>query len=175
MNIRQLMVVFALCASSAGQAQVAAPPAATSLTNMLPIETQVPLKLMRTLTTKGKHLAIGDRFELRASTPVMLNGVAVIPEGSIATGEVTFVKNKGMWGKSGRFNASILYVMVGDRQIKLHGNFDEKGTTGTAGVIGAVALAPIMGFFMTGTSATIEEGTIITAFTDEPVAVPPAG
>ena len=149
-------------------------PVAVAAPAFLPLGTEVPLRLMRTLTTKGKHLAIGDRFELRASAPVVFNGVTVIPQGSVATGEVNFVKNKGMWGKSGRFTASILYVMVGDRQIKLNGNFDDKGTTGTAGVIGAVALAPVMGFFMTGTSATVEEGTIITAFTDEPVPVTPA-
>ena len=59
---------------------------------------------------------------------------------------------------------------MGDRLIRLIGTFDDKGTTGTAGVVGSVALVPIAGFFMTGTSAKIPIGSPVKAFLDEDIA-----
>jgi hypothetical protein len=93
--------------------------------------------------------------------------LTVIPAGSPAEGEVTDVKFKGMWGKSGRIGARVLNARVGDRLIRLSGTFDDKGVTGTAGVVAAVALVPLAGFFVTGTSANIPAGSGIKAFLDE--------
>lgn len=39
--------------------------------------------------------------------------------------------------------------------------------TGTAGVVGALVLVPLAGFFMTGTSAKILPGSGVKAFLDE--------
>lgn len=131
--------------------------------------TEVPLRLSEELTTKGKHLRVGQRFHMETSEPVIVQGVTVIPVGSPAMGEITDVKNKGMWGKSGHLGARILYVTVNGRQIRLSGAFDDKGVAGTAGVVGAVALVPVAGFFVTGTSAKVPMGTIVKGFTDEDV------
>jgi hypothetical protein len=157
-------------------AQVAAPiapPVMASAT--LRVGTEVPLRLSEELTTKGKKLRVGQRFHLETSEPVMVQGVNVIPVGSPAVGEITDVRNKGMWGKSGHLGARVLYVTVNGRQIRLSGAFDDKGV---AGGVGAVAVSAIVflpaGFFMTGTSAVVPAGTIIKAFTDEdvPLAMP---
>lgn len=92
-------------------------------------------------------------------------------------GEITDVKNKGMWGKSGHLGARVLYVTVNGRQIRLSGAFDDKGTAGTAGVVGAAVLLPVAGFFVTGTSATVPAGTVVKGFLDEdvPLAMAAAG
>lgn len=78
--------------------------------------------------------------------------------------------NKGMWGKSGRLGARVLYVTVNGRQIRLSGTFDDKGV---AGGVGAVAVSAIVfapaGFFMTGTSARVAAGTAVKGFVDEDV------
>jgi len=102
---------------------------------------------------------------------VTIDGNVVIPAGSPAVGEITEVRNKGMWGKSGRINARVLYVRANGRQIRMTGSLDDKGTTGTAGVVGAAALLPIAGFFMTGTSAEIPLGAPVNAFVDEDISV----
>ena len=133
--------------------------------------TPIALRTREELTTKGKALRVGHRFQLEVADPVLVNGRVVIPAGSPATGEVTDVRNKGMWGKSGRINARLLYVRVGDRQIRLTGQFDDRGTTGTAGVVGAVAFVPVAGFFVTGTSARVPLGAPVNAFIDEDVPV----
>lgn len=149
----------------------AAPILAPSASNaILRVGTVVPLRLSEELTTKGKRLRVGHRFRLETSEAVMVQGVTVIPVGSPAVGEITDVRNKGMWGKSGHLGARLLYVTVNGRQIRLSGAFDDKGV---AGGIGAVAVSAIVflpaGFFMTGTSARVPAGSIIKAFVDEDV------
>lgn len=180
-----------LSLASASQAQVPAtiapPPAPAAMPtlvltdaapNVLRAGTPVSLKLSQELTTQKKKLRTGQRFQLEVIEPVLVNGQTVIPAGSPATGEVTQVRNKGMWGKSGYIGAQVLFVRANGRQIRLTGQFDDKGVTGTAGVVGAIALVPIAGFLMTGTSARIPLGAPVKAFVDEDIAVafaaPPA-
>src|SRR4051812_15012819 len=160
------------------QSVAAAPIAAPAMTSaLLRVGTEVPLRLSQELTTQGKKLRVGDRFHLETSEPVMVQGINVIPVGSPAMGEITDVRNKGMWGKSGHLAARVLYVTVNGRQIRLSGAFDDKGV---AGGVGAVAVSAIVflpaGFFMTGTSALVPAGTIIKSFVDEdvPLAMPVA-
>ena len=180
-----IAVLFAVCSTSAlaqnETVPVAAPapaPAPAPAAVFAPVEaaavlrigTEVPLRLSEELTTKGKKLRVGSRFRLETSEPVIVNGVTVIPAGSPAVGEITDVRNKGMWGKSGRFVARLLYLTANGRQIRLSGGFDDKGK---AGGIGAVAVSAVVflpaGFFMTGTSAKVPAGTIVKAFIDEDV------
>ena len=141
----------------------------TQAPNVLLTGTPVMLKMSETITTKGKKLETGYLAHLEVMDPVLVNGVVVIPAGSPAVAEVTDVRNKGMWGKSGRIAARMLYVTVGDRKIRLRGVFDDKGVTGTAGVVAAIAFVPIAGFFTTGTSATLPIGAGVHGFVDEDV------
>jgi hypothetical protein len=152
-------------------APAVAPIQASSTSNAtLRVGAEVPVRLLEELTTKGKKLRVGHRFKLETSEPVMVQGVVVIPVGSPVVGEITDVRNKGMWGKSGHLGARLLYVTVNGRQIRLSGAFDDKGV---AGGVGAVAVSAIVflpaGFFMTGTSARVPAGTIIKGFVDEDV------
>ena len=126
---------------------------------------------MEELTTKGKKLKVGQRFNMEVSEAVIINGTTVIPAGAAAVGEIMEVRNKGMWGKSGHFGARVLYLTANGRQIRLSGAFDDKGT---AGGIGATAVSALVflpaGFFMTGTSAMIASGSPVKGFVDEDVA-----
>ena len=133
--------------------------------------TEVPLVMAEDLTTKGKKLRVGQRIHLTVAEDVKLNGQVVISAGSPAMGELTDVRNKGMWGKSGHIGAQLLYLEVNGRQIRLSGQFDDKGVTGTAGVVAAIAFVPVAGFFTTGTSAHIPLGGAVKGFIDEDVPV----
>ena len=140
--------------------------------NKLSQGTEVSLRLLRELTTKHKALKVGDRFDLELVDPLKLGTVTVIPSGTRAVGEIMSVRNKGMWGKSGHFGARLMYLRVGDRNIRLGGTFDDKGVAGGwgAAATSAVVFLPA-GFFMTGTSAKVEPGTIVKGFLDEDVPV----
>jgi hypothetical protein len=175
MNSRLIACALMLAPGSAlGQTAIApaTSPIAAPVTSsaMLRVGTEVPLRLSEELTTKGKKLRVGQRFRMETAEAVTVQGVTVIPVGSPAVGEITDVRNKGMWGKSGRLAARILYVTVNGRQIRLTGAFDDKGV---AGGIGAVAVSAVVflpaGFFMTGTSATVAMGAAVKGFVDEDV------
>lgn len=160
-----------LLAPVQGHAQVAAPIATPAAdVAYLRTGTEVPLRTLEELTTKEKVLKVGQRFRMEVAEAVLVNGVVVIPVGSPAVGEITDVRNKGMWGKSGKLNARILYVTVNGRQIRLSGAFDDKGIAGGTGAVAASAIifAPA-GFFMTGTSARVAINTPVKGFVDEDV------
>lgn len=163
--------------SSSGFAQTSAPiiAAAPVTGSVLRTGTTVPLRMLEGLTTQGKLLKVGYRFRMEVAEAVTLDGQTVIPAGSPAVGEVIDVRNKGMWGRSGRIGVRVLYADVNGRRIRLTGATDDKGITGTAGVVGAIVLVPVAGFFMTGTSARIPAGTPVNAFLDEDVTVQMAG
>ncbi len=142
--------------------------------NVLRAGTEVLLVMSESINSNDKTLRAGKLVRMQVANPISLGGAVVIPAGTPATAEVTEVRHKGMWGKSGRIEARVLNARVGDRLIRLSGTFDDKGVTGTAGVVGAVVLLPIAGFFLTGTSANIPAGSGVKAFLDEDlrIAVP---
>ena len=151
-------------------APAVAPVAAPVTTNaILRAGTPVAFKLMEEITTKGKTAKVGQRFNLEVAAPVELNGVTIIPAGTPAWGEIVGVRNKGMWGKSGKLDAKLLFLRVNGRQIRLTGSFDDKGVTGTGAVVGAILFVPIAGFFTTGTSAVLPMGGAVNGFIDEDV------
>ena len=106
---------------------------------------------------------------------VTLNGQVVIPAGTVAVGEVTRQRNRGMWGRRGILETRLLYIRLGDRQIRISGAAGDRGRAGTAGVVGALVVLPVAGFFVTGTSAVIPPGTMTAAYLDEDIPVVFAG
>ena len=132
--------------------------------------TEVPLLMREELTTKTKKLRVGQRFQMEVASSITSNGVIVIPGGTPVVGEVTEVRNKGMWGKSGYIGARVVSMRLGDRNVRMTGSFDDKGVTGTVGVVAAIAFVPVVGFFTTGTSALIPMGGAVKAFLDEDLA-----
>lgn len=134
----------------------------------------VPVALSEALTTKGKSLKVGQRVQLEVAQDVLLNGRVVIPARSPVEGILTHVRNKGMWGKSGGIQLSIRSVNINGTSVRLKGDMDSRGETGTAGVVGAVVALPIAGFFVTGTSAEMPLNMPGRAFLDEDIALAPA-
>ena len=190
MSIPAYLAIAALAAAQAAAPQATIQPAAPAATiapaapqavilsspteNVLRAGTEVQLIMAESISSNDKSLRAGKQIRMQVANAVMLGGAVVIPAGSPATAEVTEVRRKGMWGKSGRIEARMLHVRVGDRLIRLSGTFDDKGVTGTAGVVGAVLFVPVAGFFLTGTSASIPAGSGVKAFLDEDlrIAVP---
>lgn len=161
----------ALTTSAPNAAVVLAP----APNNVLRAGTEIPLITREELTTKKKQVRVGQRVQLEVASSVTANGMTIVPVGTPAVGEVTEVRNKGMWGKSGYIAVRLLSMRLGDRQVRLSGTFDDKGVTGTGGVVASIALIPLAGFFTTGTSANIPAGSGTKGFLEEDIAfVPPA-
>lgn len=142
--------------------------------NILRAGAPVPVALSEHLTTKGKKLKVGQRVQLEVAQDILLNGRVVIPARAPVEGVLTEVRNKGMWGKSGGIHLAIKSVNVNGTTIRLKGDMDSRGETGTAGVVGAIAILPVAGFFVTGTSAEMPINMPGRAFLDQDIALPPA-
>jgi hypothetical protein len=132
--------------------------------NVLPQGTNIRLRQLSEISSQ--HARVGDHFDLEVAEDVMLNGVIVIPRGSPASGEVTRVRHKGMWGRSGRLETRLLSVRANGATIPITGTLSERGETGTAGVVASILVVPVAGFFVTGTSAVLPVGTGYAARTD---------
>ena len=141
--------------------------------NVLRSGTEITMRTRTELTSRSSR--VGERFELEVVDPVTLNGQVVIPGGSIATGEVTRVRGKGMWGRRGILETRLVNVRVGDRQIRISGAAGDRGRAGTAGVVASLVVIPVVGFFVTGTSAVIPPGTTTVGYTEEDISVVFAG
>jgi hypothetical protein len=152
--------------SSAAVAQIIVAPANQ---NVIQSGTEVVLKLREELTTNKKKLKVGYRFQMEVAEPILLNGQIVVPFGTPATGEITEIRNKGMWGKSGYIEARAISMRIGGRSIRLTGSFDDKGASGSD-------LIPVVGFLTPGSSATIAAGSTVRVFLDEDIVItlPPA-
>ena len=129
--------------------------------------------LSEPLTTKGKALIVGQKVRLEVAQDVMLNGRLVVPARSPVEGVLTEVRNKGMWGKSGAIRLHISSVNINGTNIRLTGDMDTRGETGTAGVVGSIVALPIAGFFVTGTSAAMPLNMPGRAFLDQDIALAP--
>jgi hypothetical protein len=141
--------------------------------NVLRAGAPVPVALSEFLTTKGKRLKVGQRVQLEVAQDVLLNGRVVIPARSPVEGVLTEVRNKGMWGKSGGIHLQIKSVNINGTTIRLKGDMDSRGETGTAGVVGALVVLPVAGFFVTGTSAEMSHNMPGRAFLDQDIALAP--
>ena len=141
--------------------------------NVLRAGAPVPVALSEFLTTKGKTLKVGQRVQLEVAQDVLLNGRVAIPARSPVEGVLTEVRNKGMWGKSGAIHLHINSVNINGTNIRLKGDMDTRGETGTAGVVGAIVALPVAGFFVTGTSAEMPLNMPGRAFLDQDIALAP--
>jgi hypothetical protein len=137
--------------------------------NVLQRGTEIRMETLRELNSN--EAKVGDRFDLEVTEAVTLKGKTVIPAGTRGVGEVTLAKRKGMWGKSGKLETRLLYLEVGGQRIRISGAAGGQGKSGTTGVVASLAVIPIAGFFVTGTSAVIPPRTATVATLDEDIPV----
>jgi hypothetical protein len=141
---------------------------------VLPANTEVLLKMNQEVTTKGKTWDEGDTFALSVVHDVTLGDYVVIPAGSRATGRITWLTNKGMFGKSGKMDVELEYVTVNGRRIDLEGTYRQEGEGNTVATVAGVIAVPIAGLFITGRSGRIPQGRemMATTETDIELAIP---
>jgi hypothetical protein len=139
--------------------------------SLLPSNTEVSLTMNEDLTTKGGRIDEGHMFRLTVSQDVRIGNFIVIPRGTPAFGEVTWLTGKGAFGKSGKMEIDLRYVDLNGRRIPVTGHYRQEGEGNTVGtVVGVIAVGVFAGF-ITGKSARIPQGRELKAFTSEPVPV----
>lgn len=164
--------------SKAGEAlapvKVAAVDARPTGNAVLPSNSEITLVVNDEITTKGNRWHSGDTFDLTVSRPVRLGRYVVIPKGARAVGRITWMTDKGAFGKSGKMEVDIEYVEIGDQRLPLAGHFRQEGEGNTVATVGAVVAVGVFSALVTGRSGVIPAGRELVARTkaDLPVVLP---
>ncbi|HEY0326366.1 MAG TPA: hypothetical protein VGC46_10400 [Allosphingosinicella sp.] len=136
----------------------------------------IPLSLNAELSSSRNRE--GETFAMTVAQDVLSDGIVVIPRGTRAVGEITLRSGRGMFGKSGKMELSFRYLDMDGVRVPLDGTHFQAGEGNTAGTVGAVLAAGVVGgMVVTGRSANMPEGREFTAQTLDalPVTVlPPA-
>jgi len=125
--------------------------------------TRLQLSLFQTL--KGDNVTIGQRVTFKLQHDVKVDGKVVIPSGADAIGEVIDAEGPGMIGKPGNLTVQVKSIQAVDgTSVPLSASKVVKGQDkATTSII--LTLLCIIGLFMEGGDATMQQGTIIEAYT----------
>jgi hypothetical protein len=120
--------------------------------------TSVPLVAASSLTSKTAK--IGDSITMKVARDVVVGGQLIIPADTIAVGEVTGVRTRGMMCRTGKIDAKLSYIEINGEHVPLTMAVVIKGksTMGAAGAIaGFLAFGPLAAV-ITGKSAIVAPG-----------------
>jgi hypothetical protein len=141
--------------------QTPVPAAPAMVTRYLPAGTLVNLTPIEEITSK--HLQEGTRYDFIVVNDVTDGGVLVIPRGSKATGVITMQTGRAVGGKSGKFDVSFESVTANGITFPLSGVHRQEGKGNTLGAL-------FGSLIISGRSAVMLPGDIVTAFTKIPTA-----
>lgn len=161
------LIAFAVSSVTAA-AQSDRPPADTPSVQMfqrtqLPAGTPIVLEMVQTVTTQGDSWDEGDEFALTVFDDVLIGEYVVIPKGTLAFGHVRWATGRGAFGKSGKIEVEIDYLVLGGKPVELTGMHREEGRGGLQSAGTVVAAGPLAGF-ITGESGEITRGSLLTAY-----------
>jgi hypothetical protein len=162
-----LMCATALVTSAASGQESAAPiaarlPLAVSSTTAVLLPSDTVLSVIPLEEISSKHMTVGDVQRLQVSGDVSQNGIVIIPRGAAVKATVTWRTGKGIGGKSAKFVLTFNSVNVQGKEYLLKGTHRQEGRGNTvAALLGSMLIS--------GHSAVMMSGQVVTALTAEPI------
>jgi hypothetical protein len=158
------VIVLCLCSGLAAQSQAPG-------TVVLKEGEEVKLKFAEALNSKTAN--DGDPVNFVLDEDLKVGSVVVAKSGSKALGEVTNAKKAGMLGKGGELNIRLNYLKAGDTRIRLRGSKGREGESKQGTAIALTVLFGPVGLLKHGKNIEVKEGTPLTAYVDQDIALPP--
>jgi len=125
-----------------------------------------PLQLSLFQTISSETATVGQRVTFKLSHDVKVKGKILIPAGANATGEIVDVESKGMIGKPGTLSIQIKSIQAVDgSNIPLSASKVVKGKDKSGTAIIVTLILCIFGLMMTGDDASLQNGSVIEAYT----------
>jgi hypothetical protein len=154
-------------AAAPAQAVPAAPGTTASAARTLVLRANSLIPLRFTETVGSDVSKPGALFHMQVTDDINVDDAVLIPAGSVAVGEVIDSQPARAFGKAGKLIVSARYILVGERQIKLHSML---GNAGRSLVVAALFVP-----FIHGQQADIPADTEVVAKTanNESFDVPP--
>lgn len=163
------VAAMGISALAVAQEAVATPPAAADAMIRVPEGTIVELETAEPLSSKTNKR--GDKFAIRMIGPLLIDGVEVIPAGTMGVGEVTTVAPASFGGRPGEMMVLARFLTVGGVEVRLRGF--QLGNRGRSNVAVAMFVPYGAGIFLTGGNVEIPAGTDAQAKIAQEVMLPP--
>lgn len=129
---------------------------------VLPSDTIINVTPSTELTSK--KMKEGDEVLFQVASDVTEGGEVVLRRGAPVHGKITWKTGKAVGGKSAKFEVTFLTVTAAGRDWQLKGKHRQEGKGNTvAALLGSMLIS--------GHSATMSPGQIVTAFTAEPITI----
>ncbi len=97
----------------------AAPIAATPGKVRLAKGTELEIELVNGISSATSKL--GERFAIRLASPIVVDGVAVLPAGALGEGEIIDARGAGHSGRQGKLVVSARFLDLNGRQTRVRG------------------------------------------------------
>lgn len=148
--------------------------AAADVTSDHSIHDGTPVKLRLRENVTSATAKTGQEIPFETVEEVQVDGVTVLPKGSLAMGVVTEAESKRSMGRAGKLNMAISYARLKDSEkVALRAVSEQKGGSHTGAMTGAMVATSLIVWpaapfflFMKGKDISIPQGTEITAFVD---------
>ena len=128
--------------------------------------TPVSLELLQDISSKTAN--VGDVLDFETNEPVIVGNRVLIPSGAKAFGKVTEVERRKGFGKAGKLNFTIDYlVLANGKVIKLRNEIKGVGKNKAGAAIAeAVILTPLF-LLKKGKNVSFEKGTAFKVFVEQ--------
>jgi TonB family protein len=132
--------------------------------------TPILLRLIRNVSSADAH--VGDSVDFEVLEDVAVNGILVIPKGSVAVGTVTEVQSKRRMGRAGKLEIVLDYVRLADTdKAAIRAVKDAKGGSHVAGMTAGIVATGLLFFpvaplflLMHGNDITVPKGAALAAY-----------
>jgi hypothetical protein len=128
--------------------------------------TPVSLQLLQDVSSKTAN--VGDVLDFETNKPVIVGDRVLIPEGAKAFGKVTEVERRKGFGKAGKLNFTIEYLILANgKVIKLSSEVKGIGKNKAGAAIAeAVLLTPLF-LLKKGKNVSFDKGKIFKVFVEQ--------
>lgn len=158
-NIGDMQAQAAAAAEARAEARAEAVQAEAAV-RMMPANTIVSITPRAEISSK--HVEEGQKVAFVVVEDVVENGVVVIPRGSIVQANIPWKTGRAIGGKSGKFEVAFESVSVNGKSYAMSGQYRQEGRGNSVGAL-------LGSMVVTGRSAVMLPGQIVTAFTNEPI------
>jgi hypothetical protein len=139
-------------------------PQADSACCKIPALTPVALEILSTVNSQANK--IGEKFAIRLTEPIVVDGVTVVPAGTAGSGDVVHAAKSRFGGKPGELIIAVRYLEYLGQRIPLRSlrfggatGKDNGGAAQAAG-IAAGAVGGLVAMFITGGEVNVPAGTL---------------
>ena len=159
-------------ASATGDSEAGQPAAvATGRARLqVPAGTELAFEMVDSLSSKTSQR--GDRFSLKLTEPLTLDGHVLVPAGALAVGEVVHADRAKAGGQAGELVLAARYLEWDGQQLPLRAFRTGLGRNRTDTAMGVMIAAGFAGFLVRGGQIEIAAGSPITATLREAVELP---